>query len=160
MWRMVVGTTNYGITFYYSKLRYLAKYKNGYIKGEFMSKKQQIMRMLESAKKKQKEAAMLLEEAMKVVSLVMDVESLEDVEIEKLNGQARKIISDYLKDNGNLLKEENQRDLFSKLHEVNYKRQGLIYIFRDLGIKTKYVEPETDDPLRWKSIEILGDVDG
>ncbi|HAT4331027.1 TPA: hypothetical protein I9073_002759 [Clostridium perfringens] len=125
-----------------------------------MSKKQQIMRMLESAKKKQKEAAMLLEEAMKVVSLVMDVESLEDVEIEKLNGQARKIISDYLKDNGNLLKEENQRDLFSKLHEVNYKRQGLIYIFRDLGIKTKYVEPETDDPLRWKSIEILGDVDG
>ncbi|HFD2046073.1 hypothetical protein [Clostridium perfringens] len=125
-----------------------------------MSKKQQIMRMLESAKKKQKEAAMLLEEAMKVVSLVMDVESLEDVEIEKLNGQARKIISDYLKDNGNLLKEENQRDLFNKLNQVNYKRQGLIYIFRDLGIKTKYVEPETDDPLRWKSIEILGDVDG
>lgn len=123
-----------------------------------MSKKQQIMRMLESAKKKQKEAAMLLEEAMKVVSLVMDVESLEDVEIEKLNGQARKIISDYLKDNGNLLKEENQRDLFSKLHEVNYKRQGLIYIFRDLGIKSKYID--TDDPLRWKSIEILGDVDG
>lgn len=127
-----------------------------------MSKKQQIMRMLESAKKKQKEAAMLLEEAMKVVSLVMDVESLEDVEIEKLHGQARKIISDYLKDNGNLLKEENQRDLFNKLNQVNYKRQGLIYIFRDLGIKTKYVEPETDDPLRWKSIEILGgiDVDG
>ena len=125
-----------------------------------MSKKQQIMRMLESAKKKQKEAAMLLEEAMKVVSLVMDVESLEDVEIEKLNGQARKIISDYLKDNGNLLKEENQRDLFNKLNQVNYKRQGLIYIFRDLGIKTKYVEPDTDDPLRWKSIEILGDVDG
>ncbi len=125
-----------------------------------MSKKQQIMRMLESAKKKQKEAAMLLEEAMKVVSLVMDVESLEDVEIEKLHGQARKIISDYLKDNGNLLKEENQRDLFNKLNQVNYKRQGLIYIFRDLGIKTKYVEPDTDDPLRWKSIEILGDVDG
>ncbi|UBK33307.1 hypothetical protein, partial [Clostridium perfringens] len=73
---------------------------------------------------------------------------------------ARKIISDYLKGNGNLLKEENQRDLFNKLNQVNYKRQGLIYIFRDLGIKTKYVEPETDDPLRWKSIEILGDVDG
>lgn len=125
-----------------------------------MSKKQQIMRMLESAKKKQKEAAMLLEEAMKVVSLVMDVESLEDVEIERLQGEARKIISDYLKDNGNLLKEENQRDLFNKLNQVNYKRQGLIYIFRDLGIKTKYVEPDTDDPLRWKSIEILGDVDG
>lgn len=125
-----------------------------------MSKKQQIMRMLESAKQKQKEAQTLLQEAMKVVSLVMDVESLEDVEIEKLNGQARKIISDYLKDNGNLLKEENQRDLFNKLNQVNYKRQGLIYIFRDLGIKTKYVEPETDDPLRWKSIEILGDVDG
>ncbi|MDM0489911.1 hypothetical protein QTH65_13680 [Clostridium perfringens] len=125
-----------------------------------MSKKQQIMRMLESAKKKQKEAEMLLEEAMKVVRVIMDAESLEDVEIEKLHGQARKIISDYLKGNGNLLKEENQRDLFNKLHEVNYKRQGLIYIFRDLGIKTKYVEPETDDPLRWKSIEILGDVDG
>lgn len=125
-----------------------------------MSKKQQIMRMLESAKKKQKEAAMLLEEAMKVVSLVMDVESLEDVEIEKLNGQARKIISDYLKGNGNLLKEENQRDLFNKLNQVNYKRQGLIYIFRDLGIKTKYVESDEPDPLRWKSIEILGDVDG
>lgn len=125
-----------------------------------MSKKQQIMRMLESAKQKQKEAQTLLQEAMKVVSLVMDVESLEDVEIEKLNGQARKIISDYLKDNGNLLKEENQRDLFNKLNQVNYKRQGLIYIFRDLGIKTKYVEPDTDDPLRWKSIEILGDVDG
>ena len=116
-----------------------------------MSKKQQIMRMLESAKKKQKEAAMLLEEAMKVVSLVMDVESLEDVEIERLQGEARKIISDYLKDNGNLL---------NKLNQVNYKRQGLIYIFRDLGIKTKYVEPDEPDPLRWKSIEILGDVDG
>ena len=125
-----------------------------------MSKKQQIMRMLESAKKKQKEAAMLLEEAMKVVSLVMDVESLEDVEIERLQGEARKIISDYLKGNGNLLKEENQRDLFNKLNQVNYKRQGLIYIFSDLGIKTKYIEPDEPDPLRWKSIEILGDVDG
>ncbi|EOU1603645.1 hypothetical protein QYB21_000766 [Clostridium perfringens] len=125
-----------------------------------MSKKQQIMRMLESAKKKQKEAEMLLEEAMKVVRVIMDAESLEDVEIEKLHGQARKIISDYLKGNGNLLKEENQRDLFNKLNQVNYKRQGLIYIFRDLGIKTKYVEPDESDPLRWKSIEILGDVDG
>ena len=48
-----------------------------------MSKKQQIMRMLESAKKKQQEAAMLLDEAMKVDSLVMDVESLEDVDVYK-----------------------------------------------------------------------------
>ena len=123
-----------------------------------MSKKQQIMRMLESAKKKQKEAEMLLEEVIKVVGVAMDAESLEDVEIEKLNGQAREIIKDYLKNNGKLLDEEKQRDLFSKLHEVNYKRQGLIYIFRDLGIKSKYID--TDDPLRWKPIEILGDVDG
>lgn len=127
-----------------------------------MNKKKQIMRMLESAKKKQREAEMLLEEAMKVVSIVMDAESLEDVEVEKLHGQAREIIKDYLKDNGKLLDEEKQRDLYSKLHEVNYKRQGLVYIFRDLGIKSKYIEPDTDDPLSWKSIEILGgiDVDG
>lgn len=122
-----------------------------------MNKKKQIMRMLESAKKKQKEAQTLLEEAIKVVSVIMDVESLEDVEIEKLHGQAREIIKDYLKENGKLLDEEKQRDLFNKLHEVNYKRHGLVYIFRDLGIKSKYLD--TDDPLRWKPIEIIGGIE-
>ena len=125
-----------------------------------MNKKKQIMRMLQNAKTKQREAEMLLGEVIKVVSVAMDAESLEDVEVEKLHKKQRKIICDYLKENGKLLNEENQRELFNKLHEVNYKRQGLIYILRDLGIKTKYVEPDESDPLRWKSIEILGDVDG
>ena len=125
-----------------------------------MNKKKQIMRMLQNAKTKQREAEMLLEEVIKVVSVAMDAESLEDVEVEKLHKKQRKIICDYLKENGKLLNEEHQRELFNKLHEVNYKRQGLIYILRDLGIKTKYVEPDEPDPLRWKSIEILGDVDG
>lgn len=125
-----------------------------------MNKKKQIMRMLQNAKTKQREAEMLLGEVIKVVSVAMDAESLEDVEVEKLHKKQRKIICDYLKENGKLLNEENQRELFNKLHEVNYKRQGLIYILRDLGIKTKYVEPDEPDPLRWKSIEILGDVDG
>ncbi len=121
-----------------------------------MNKKKQIMRMLQNAKTKQREVEMLLEEVIKVVSVAMDAESLEDVEIEKLQGQAREIICDYLKENGKLLNEEKQRDLFNKLNDVNYKRQGLVYIFRDLGIKSKYVD--TDDPLRWKPIEIIGGI--
>ncbi|MGC5814422.1 hypothetical protein [Clostridium perfringens] len=123
-----------------------------------MNKKKQIMRMLQNAKTKQREAEMLLEEVIKVVSVAMDAESLEDVEVEKLHKKQRKIICDYLKENGKLLNEEHQRELFNKLHEVNYKRQGLIYILRDLGIKSKYVEPDEPDSLKWKPIEILGDV--
>lgn len=122
--------------------------------------KKKIMFMLNRAKEKQKEAESLLEEAMKIVSVVMDAETLEDVEKEELEKKAKDIIKDYVKENGDLLKEENQRELFLKLKEVNYKHQGLVYMLRDCNIKTKYIEPE--DLLKWKSIKILdwGDSDG
>lgn len=122
-----------------------------------MNKKKQIIRMLQNAKSKQKEAEMLLEEAMKVVSVAMDVESLEDVEIEKLHGQAREIIKSYIKDNGKILGEAEQKNLFSLLLDVNYKKESMSHFLRDLNIKYNYLPAQNEET--WSRL-VIGVVDG
>ncbi|MDM0964564.1 hypothetical protein QTI94_13555 [Clostridium perfringens] len=122
-----------------------------------MSKKQQIMKMLESAKKKQKEAAMLLEELKSIIKLEIENESLSEEEIQVKKKEAKEIIKSYIKDNGNILNEVNQKNLFSLLLDVNYKKESMSHFLRDLNIKYNYL-PALDNEA-WSRL-VIGDVDG
>ncbi|MGL4730963.1 MAG: hypothetical protein ACRCW0_05195 [Clostridium sp.] len=121
-----------------------------------MNNKKKILAMLTQAREKQEEAEKLLFDAMKVVGAAMDVDNLEDVEKEKLEQKAIEIIKAYVKENGNLLYEGNQRELFFELTEVNYKHQGLSYILKDCGIRAKYRNDiELKNLVEWKPLEII-----
>lgn len=149
-------STNYGITFYYSKLRYLAKYKNVYIKGEFMSKKK-MLALIAVIEEKQKGISKIVEELKSIIKLEIENESLSEEEIQVKKKEAKEIIKSYIKDNGNILGEAEQKNLFSLLLDVNYKKESMSHFLRDLNIKYNYL-PALDNET-WSRL-VIGDVDG
>ena len=149
-------STNYGITFYYSKLRYLAKYKNGYIKGEFMNNKK-MLALIAVVEEKQKGISKIVEELKSIIKLEIENESLSEEEIQVKKKEAKEIIKSYIKDNGNILGESEQKNLFSLLLDVNYKKESMSHFLRDLNIKYNYL-PALDNET-WSRL-VIGDVDG
>lgn len=142
---------------FYPKLRYLAKYMYGYIiKGEFMNNKK-MLALIAVVEEKQKGISKIVEELKSIIKLEIENESLSDEEIQTKKKEAKEIIKSYIKENGNILNEVNQKNLFSLLLDVNYKKESMSHFLRDLNIKYNYL-PALDNET-WSRLEI-GDVDG
>ena len=112
-----------------------------------------MLALIAVVEEKQKGISKIIEE----LKLEIENESLSEEEIQVKKKEAKEIIKSYIKDNGNILNEVNQKNLFSLLLDVNYKKESMSHFLRDLNIKYNYL-PALDNET-WSRLEI-GDVDG
>ena len=140
---------------FYPKWRYLENIRTD-IKGEFMNNKK-MLALIAVVEEKQKGISKIIEELKSIIKLEIENESLSEEEIQVKKKEAKEIIKSYIKDNGNILNEVNQKNLFSLLLDVNYKKESMSHFLRDLNIKYNYL-PALDNET-WSRL-VIGDVDG
>lgn len=117
-----------------------------------MENKKKVMFLLNQVRTKQKEVDDLLEKTMEVIGNVMKIDGLDQATKDKYREKAREIIDDFLSKHNNVLEEEEQRQLFIELKNVNYTKQGLAYVLRDTGFDIEYLK--SSDPLCWKPMKV------
>ncbi|MFH5951827.1 hypothetical protein ACHM17_12565 [Clostridium perfringens] len=116
-----------------------------------------MLALIAVVEEKQKGISKIIEELKSIIKLEIENESLSEEEIQVKKKEAKEIIKSYIKDNGNILGESEQKNLFSLLLDVNYKKESMSHFLRDLNIKYNYL-PALDNEA-WSRL-VIGDVDG
>lgn len=119
--------------------------------------KKKMLALIATVEEKQKCVSKIINELKEIIKLEIENESLSAEEIQVLKEKAKEIIKSYIRDNGNTLGEAEQKNLFSLLLEVNYKKESMSHFLRDLNIKYNYL-PALDNET-WSRL-VIADVDG
>ena len=117
--------------------------------------KKKMLALIAVSEEKMKGISKTIEELKSIVKLEIENESLSEEEIQVKKNEARKLIKSYIKNNGNILGEAEQKNLFSLLLDVNYKKESMSHFLRDLNIKYNYL-PALDNE-SWSRL-VIGDV--